>query len=441
MDRDEPLDQGVDATPQDDADEGGLLRLGLIAVIAGVVVGVIGSAFRIVLAAANLVRGDLLDWTREAPALRWLVPVLLAAVAAGLARLVVRWVPTAAGSGIQRVEAAVRQETPDTPWQVLPAKFVGGVLALGAGLALGREGPSVQMGAAVGSQAGRLGKVDGHDRRVLEAALSGAGLGVAFSAPLGGAMFVFEEVSRAIRTRLVIATLAGTAAAIAVTHAMIGSQPVFVLPDVESGSWWLLVAYAVLGLVLGLLGPLYSRLTLWCLDLFERMTAVPPELMAAAVGALVGVLGVIDPTLVGSGEALNEAVLLGRYAAGAVAVMLVVRWFLGPVSYAPGTPGGLFAPLLLVGALAGTLLAEAANAVIPALDLPVTAMAIVGMSTFFAAVVRAPITGIILVIEMTATASLVGPMVVAAAVAVLIPTMLHSAPVYEALRLRLLERP
>ena len=118
---------------------------------------------------------------------------------------------------------------------------------------------------------------------------------------------------------------------------------------------------------------------------------------------------------------------------------LIVRWFLGPVSYSIGAPGGLFAPLLVVGALAGTLLAEAANTAVPSLALPTVAFGIVGMSTFFAATVRAPITGIILIVEMTATTSLIVPMLVAAGAAVLVASALRGRPVYDVLRERLPE--
>ena len=427
----------IDAPPPDDATRGGLGRLVALALVGGALAGLVGGLFRRSLAWADVARTTLLDWTREEPALRWAVPVLCAAAAVALARLVVRWVPDAGGSGVQRVEANMRSEIGFAPWQVVPAKFIGGFLAIGAGLALGREGPSVQMGAAIGSEAGRIGGVPEHDRRTLSAALAGAGLGVAFSAPLGGAVFVFEEVSRAVRTRLVVTTLAGSAAAVAVAHQIVTDGPILPVPDVASGPMWTLALFAALGVLLGGMGVAYNRVVILFLDWSDRLPSIPPEAKAAVIGALVGLLGILSPAIVGGGEELNEAILLGRYSLGGLLLVLVVRWVLGPLSYAAGAPGGLFAPLLVVGAAAGAVLAEGLNLIAPGLDLSPIAFAIVGMSTFFSAVVRAPLTGVILIVEMTATTSLLVPMLLAAATAVVTATLLRGPPVYDSLRERL----
>lgn len=428
----------VDTPPPDDADQVGLVRITLLALVGGVIAGVIGGLFRVALASADLLRREVLDWTREAPAVRWLVPFLLAAAAVALARLLVRWVPEASGSGVQRVEASIRDEVPLLArLRIIPVKFVGGVLAIGSGLALGREGPTVQMSAVVGDRVARAPRLSPHDTRTLSVSLAGAGLGVAFSAPLGGALFVFEEVARAFRTRLVLATFAGTAAAVAVSMLIVGRHPVFPIGRVDAGPVWMLVPYAALGLLLGAMGVAYNRLVIALLDAFAAVHRLPAEVKAGAIGALVGLLGVVAPSLVGGGEALNEEILIGALPIGTLVVIVVVRWFLGPLSYSAGTPGGLFAPLLVVGAAAGALLAELVNAVVPAAGLAPVAFAVVGMSTFFAAVVRAPFTGVVLIVEMTATTSLVVPMLIAAAAAMLAATLLKGPPIYETLRLRM----
>jgi CIC family chloride channel protein len=427
--------------PEDDARLPGLAKLALLAIAAGLLAGLIGGTFRWLLAGAEGFRTDLLDWTREAPASRWLIPIVLAAVAVGIARLIVRFVPESSGSGIQRVEADARQEISGARLRIVPAKFVSGLLAIGAGLALGREGPTVQMGAVIGARVGRLAKVPDHDERTLAAALAGAGLAVAFSAPVGGAFFTFEEVARAFRTRLVIATLAASAAAMSVARLIVGSAPVFDVPDIAFPHTWKMLLFAVLGVVIGVLGVLYNRLVMWLLDVFDRIPVLPPEIKAGIVGALVGVIGILDPSLVGGGDELNQAILVGQYSMGALVIILVVRWFLGPISYSLGTAGGLFAPLLVVGASVGALSAQALNVLFPAWELSPLSWAIVGMSTFFAAVVRAPVTGVVLVAEMTATTSLLIPMTLAAAIAVVTTTLMRAQPVYDSLRERLFRRP
>lgn len=423
--------------PEDDAHLGSIFTLALIAIVAGVITGIVGGLFRLTLVGADSVRTSLIDWAREAPEIRWIVPMVLAGVAVFIARLITRWVPEAAGSGVQRVEANMRDEIGFARLRVLPAKFVSGVLAIGSGLALGREGPTVQMGAIIGAKAGKVMKVSDHDRRTLSAALAGAGLGVAFSAPLGGAIFVFEEVARAVRTRLVLTTLIGSAVAVGVAQLILGREPVFDVPPLGLEAWWMLLPYGVLGLALGALGVYYNRLVIAMMDWMQGIPRLSPELKAGIVGALVGLLGVAWPSIVGGGDALNEEILMGTLALGPLALMLVVRVFLGPLSYSLGTAGGLFAPLLVVGAAMGALVATAYNQVTPVDKVSVVAFAIVGMSTFFAAVVRAPITGVVLIMEMTATTSLAIPMILAAATAVLMATAMKGAPIYDTLRARL----
>ncbi|WP_433087225.1 ClC family H(+)/Cl(-) exchange transporter [Dactylosporangium sp. CA-052675] len=414
-----------------------LAYLAVLAVLGGVLTGLVAGLFRLSLSLANGYRGGLLGWARLGPSWRWAIPVLTAAVAVMLARLVVRWVPEASGSGVQRVEAALRTEVEPVRIALLPAKFVGGFLSLGAGMLLGREGPTVQMGASLGAEIGRRGRLSPPELRMLTAATAGAGLAVAFSAPLGGALFVFEEVAHAFRTRLVLATLTAVATAVAVSGLILGDQPVFAVGRMPAEPVRALPAYAALGLLLGVAGVAYNRLVIFLLNAVEGMRRLPPEVKAAVIGGAVGAIGVGAPELIGGGESLNQAILSGRDGLGYLGLVLLIRWFLGPLCYSAGTPGGLFAPLLLVGAAAGGLFAGSLHAVLPALDISPTAGAIVGMSTFFAAVVRAPFTGVVLVVEMTAQTALVVPMLLAAAAALLSATLLHGPPVYDTLRERM----
>lgn len=426
-----------DVPPPDDSEHTGLVRLVVLAIIGGALTGLIGGAFRLVLVESLKAWESFLEWARDLGGVRLLLPVLGAAIAVALARLIVRWVPEAAGSGVQRVEAMMRHENEPAPLRVVPAKFVGGALALGVGMALGREGPSVQMGASIGGAVAERGKLDDHDTRTLSASLAGAGLGVAFSAPLGGAMFVIEELARAVRTRLVVATLVSAGVALAVALPIVGSRPVFPVPAIEDTRLWHLGLYAPLGLLVGLMGIYYNRLVIWNLRLMDRLSRVPAEMRAAVIGGLVGLLGVIAPWLIGGGELLADRVLAVGLPLSTLIVILVVRWFLGPLSYAAGTPGGLFAPLLVVGASIGAIFAVSLNAVVPTWDLSPEAFAIVGMSAFFAAVVRAPITGVILCVEMTATTTVLVPMILASALAVVVCTLRKAPPIYETLRLRM----
>ena len=416
----------LDTPPPDDPQLSGLVLLAVVAALGGAVTGLVGGTFRWLLTELTIRRDELLMWATGSTPLRWIVPLALGALAAALARALVRWSPESAGSGVQRLEAHIRGQVPPASPRVLPAKFVGGLLSMGvAGLVLGREGPTVQMGASIGAFFARRFRMSVHDVRTVTCSLGGAGLGVAFSAPLGGAMFVFEEVAHAFRTRLVDATLIGTTCALGVARLIVGGQAVLPVGEVRPGPTWLLLAYALVGGALGALAVAYNRLILWFLTAFSSVgPKLAPEVKAAIIGVVVMAIGLAAPWLIGSGDVLNEDMLIGTVSLGTILIAVLVRWFLGPLSYSTGAPGGLFAPLLVLGAGCGALVGHLVGALDPSIVNPVAAFAVVGMSAFFTGVVRAPITGVVLIMEMTAQTTLVVPMVVAAAMAVIVATLL-----------------
>jgi CIC family chloride channel protein len=318
---------------------------------------------------------------------------------------------------------------------VLPVKFIGGTLALGSGLALGREGPTVQMGATLGHLFARRFGLSAADGRALLAAGAGAGLAAAFNAPLAGAIFVFEELVRRFELRVAVATLTACSAALAVMRALIGNRLEFSLPAFEVELFPGYLLFLVFGGLIGLLGVAYNWLVVAGLDVAERMQRITPEWRAAVVGGIFGLIGCFVPALVGGGESLIQGVLDGGQSVAILALILAARLVLGPLAYAPGLPGGLFAPLLVVGAAAGALFGHATEAVLP-LTTPTAAFATVGMGALFVGVVRAPVTGIALIVEMTGATALFIPLLTACAAAVAVPTALGDPPIYDALRLR-----
>jgi CIC family chloride channel protein len=423
-------------TPNDETR--GLLRLGAAAVLAGAATGLLGAVFRMALDSGQSLRDALVSWAHGWPRWGWIFPVAASGAAVALARFLVRFAPLASGSGVQHVEAVARGEAEPAGLRTLPVKFAGGVLAIGAGMVLGREGPTVQMGGVVGEETGRGLGLSRRDRVDLLVASAGSGLAVAFNAPVGGALFVIEEVTKTVRLRLTLMTLLACGVAVAVSRAVLGDQPVFQVPALPDAPLASLVPVLVLGLVAGALGTAYNRSVVAGLDLFAWSRRVPLELRAGIAGGLVGLLAWWSPAIVGGGDLLNQRLLEGAAPLGTLTALLVLRWFLGATSYAVGTPGGLFAPLLLLGATTGSLfhglLSGATSLPLPAAP----AFAAVGMASFFAGVVRAPLTGLVLVVEMTASTTLIVPMLVACFGAVAAATALRNPPVYDTLRLRML---
>jgi CIC family chloride channel protein len=409
------------------------------ATVAGVVIGFVGGAFRWCLETADRLRIDVAEWAHRSPGPGWLVLVAAAAAGATMAALIVRWIPLAAGSGIQHVEAVHRGEAAPPLLPLLPAKFVGGVLAIGSGMVLGREGPTVHMGAAVGAEAARRARLRDADVRMLQAALGGAGLAVTFNAPIGGMLFTLEEVTKSFRLRTVLATIFATATAVGCARLITGDHPDFHLGALSSPALYYLPLFVVFGLLTGLLGIAYNRLVLGLLDGVKRIPRVPTVGKAAAIGAVIGLVTFLDPLATGGGDTLNQLLLGGdRIALSAVAGFLALRFFAGPLSYSAAVPGGLFAPLLAIGTLWGVLFTGLFDAVWPgdqsALAIP---MAIVGMAAFFGATVRAPVTAMALVIEMTGTTAVTVPMLGATAAAVLVAELLRAPPIYDSLRERM----
>jgi chloride channel protein, CIC family len=197
----------------------------------------------------------------------------------------------------------------------------------------------------------------------------------------------------------------------------------------------------VLGVVAGLVAMLYNGTLLGAKRLAERLDRWwRVELQAAAIGAAVGLVAWLVPELVGGGDQITQGVLAGGAAVTTILLAFLLRFVLGAVSYAAATPGGLFAPMLVLGAQLGVLFGVLCQTALPDAEVDVTAFTVVGMAAFFTGVVQAPVTGIVLVIEMTAGFTMLLPMLGACFAAMLIPSLLHSAPIYESLRERLVHR-
>jgi CIC family chloride channel protein len=422
-----------------DEEQHGLLTLALLSLLVGAIAGLVAALFRLSLSYADRLREVLIVWGRDAEFTGSLVVITLCGVATAVAAwLVHRYAPHASGSGIPHVEAVLNGAIPQAPYRLIPVKFFGGLLAIGSGLALGREGPSVQMGASLAHLLGKIFHRNEEDCKVLLAAGAGAGLATAFNAPIAGAAFVLEELVRRFDTRMTIATLGASAGAIAIARILLGDTPDFHVESLSYPGFGTVPIYLVLGVIAGLVGVAYNRAILSTLAVAEQLHRCPVELRAALVGAAVGLLAWFAPDLVGGGDAITQRALAGTEAVGLLAGVFLLRFGLGAVSYAAGTPGGLFAPMLVLGAQIGLLFGIFYHQWFPDLAVNPTALSVVGMAAFFTAVVRAPLTGIILVTEMTASFTLLLPMLAACFTALLVPTLLGNPPIYDSLRERTL---
>ena len=275
--------------------------------------------------------------------------------------LVHRFSPEASGSGIPNVEAVLNQERPEAPFRLIPVKFFGGLLAIGSGLAMGREGPSVQMGGSLAGLIGTLCRRNWPDCRVLFAA---------------GAGRPGHRLQRAERWRDLRAGRTGPAssrpgsrwrrigastAAISVARLFLGSAPDFQVEPLDYGSALTVPLYVLLGAVSGLAAVAYNRTLLGAIAAANRFGRWPVELRAGMLGAAIGVLAWFVPEWVGGGDPITPHALAGAVPLALVPFAFFLRFGLGAVSYAAKTPGGLFAPILVLGAQLGLLFGTAAG--------------------------------------------------------------------------------
>lgn len=426
---------------EDDSTRGAVL-ICVTATLAGVVIGFVGGAFRWLLEACDQLRFDLVAWIHHLPGPGWLIPVAITALGATVGALVVQWEPIAQGSGIQHVEAVYRGELPPPQIRLLPAKFVGGLFAIGSGLVLGREGPTVHMGAAIGAEAARRARLPDVEVRMMQTALGGAGLAVAFNAPIGGTLFTLEEVTKTFRTKTVLATLFAGSAAVGCSRLVLGDRREFRWELVtQPGLAWLPL-FVAFGLLTGVIGATYNLLILWFLERVTSLHHLPTVAKATMIGAVIGAVMAIQPKAVGGGDNLTQTLLDGtHFSLFALTALLLARLVAGPLSYSAPVVGGLFAPMIAIGALWGVLFARLADSVLPwDMSQLVVPFAIVGMACLFTASVRAPVTGMVLVIEMTATTAVIVPMLAATAAAVLAAHLVGSPPIYDSLRERSLSK-
>src|SRR6202453_693415 len=379
---------------------GSLALLTVLALVVGAISGAGVACFMLLLQRADQWRDALLVFAHARGSEGvWLLVGACAAAAGIAASLVGRISPDAVGSGIPHVEAVLNEQLQQAPFRIIPVKFVGGVLAIGAGLALGREGPSVHMAATLGHLVGKIFRRNWPDCRVLLAAGAGAGLATAFNAPIAGAIFVLEELVRRFELRIAIAALSASASAISVSRAILGDAPDFHVGALVMPTLAIRPLFFVLGSLAGVIAVITNRVLLQTMATLDRW---PVEVRAALIGAGVGALAWVLPDLVGGGDAITQRTLLGAGTLGLLPLVFLLRLALGSLSYSAGTPGGLFAPLLVLGAQFGLFFGLACQLAFPDLHVQPEGFAVVGMAALFTGIVRAPLTGIVLATEMTA---------------------------------------
>ena len=420
-----------------------IFRILLVATFAGVLVGIVGGAFRTSLNFIAIQFHTFITYLHTVDG-GWLIPgflvtALITSICVGISRMMVKLEPTTIGSGIQHVEAVMHGDAKPSRLIALPIKFFGGLLSIGSGMALGREGPTVQMAAVIGSQCGKLFRLKTVEQSLLYTAVAGAGLSIAFNAPLSGIAFSFEEISKKITIKRLVVSFAAVTSGMLVFRSYFGNSIEFVVGDLLPDSAVTLCFYIIFSVVLSFIAGLYGKTIIGALNTADSFNNVSPVIKASIIGFGVGSLAYFYPNLVGGGDPQVQSLLSGDYFLFPLILIMLLRFFLGPICYSSGVPGGIFSPILLMGSGMGVIFVLLLNPVLGNIgigQLDPIAFALVGMAAFFTVVVRAPLTGILLVTEMSGKVSLMIPLLIASVICTLIPALLKQEPIYDALRHR-----
>lgn len=348
--------------------------------------------------------------------------------------------PLISGSGIPQVEGEVVGKLQQNWWRVLSAKFAGGFLCMLGGLALGREGPSIQLGAMAGKGVSRKldrGKTEEH---FLITCGASAGLAAAFHAPLAGVMFSLEEIHKNFSVSVLTSVMTASLTADILSTLVLGTDSVFRFEIVDSipiRYYWMIV---LLGIILGVLGAFYNWFTLKAQALYGKIKTEGHTVKIMIPFLCAGALGFTAPELLGSGHDLIEQLTNTDMVLGTIVFILVGRFLFSALSFGSGAPGGIFFPLLVIGGFIGGAFAKTGVEFFGLDPIYVNNFVLISMAGYFSAIVRAPLTGIILIFEMTGNMSHMLSLSTISVVAYIVATLLGSRPIYESLLERLIEK-
>ena len=418
-------------------------RFQIILIGEGILVGGIGGLvvllYRMCLEYAGKWLNMILEYARQSP-IRIAAWFLVLIAMAWLVGKLMNYEPMISGSGIPQLEGEMVGKLEQKWWKVLPAKFVGGFLCLLGGLALGREGPSIQLGAMVGKGISRGMDRGKTEERFLLTCGASAGLSAAFHAPLAGVMFSLEEVHKNFSVSVLLSVMTASLTADFLSSTVLGVDSVFqfdIIKALPQEYYWMIVA---LGIVLGATGAFYNWFTLKVQSLYNNAKFLNTSTKLIIPFVCAGILGFTAPELLGSGHALIEYLTNTDVMLGTVLFILIGRFIFSAVSFGSGAPGGIFFPLLVLGGFIGGTFATVGVQFFGLDAMYINNFVLLAMAGYFAAIVRAPLTGIILIFEMTGSLSQMLSLSIVSIVAYIVATLLKSKPIYESLLERLLER-
>jgi CIC family chloride channel protein len=361
--------------------------------------------------------------------------VLIVPTAGGLivALLVIYVFPGARGSGVNQTKAAVYISNGYIPFNTVVGKFVACALAIGTGQSLGPEDPSLQIGAGIASLLGRRLSLSQEKVRLIAPVGAAAGLAAAFNAPISSVIFVIEEVIGTWSAGVLGAIVLAAVSSVVTMRSFMGSESLFRVPPFRVASAGELLAYVVLGIIGGGASLLFLKWLAYARPRIQQWPNWTRYFQPAAAGLVIGFIGIRLPQVMGAGYSAIDQALHGQFSWKLLLVLAALKIFATGLSFLSGTPGGMFAPTLFIGAMLGGAVGSIEHHFFPILTGTVGTYALVGMGVFFAGFLRTPITSVFMVIEVSGTYTAILPIMIANLVAYLISRTYQKVPLFDLL--------
>jgi chloride channel protein, CIC family len=347
--------------------------------------------------------------------------------------LLFKYFPDARGSGVPQTKAALYARGGRITLGTVFGKFFCTCVTLASGIPLGREGPSVQVGAGLASVLGRALGLSPEKVKALVPVGAAAAVAAAFNTPLAAVLFALEEVVGDLQAPVLGSVVLASATSWAMLRLLLGNDPLFKVPQYQLVSPWEFGVYAVLGVLGGLVSVAFTKLLVGMRERFLRLPRKTIWFQPLAGGLLVGVMGWFVPQILGVGYTYVGAALNGGMAVKLMVLLLVLKFFAVTTSYASGNAGGIFGPALFLGAMLGGIVGTAAHHLAPAHVAAPGVYALVGMGTAFAGIVRAPMTSVVMIFETTRDYAIIVPLMISNLVSLFISSRLQREPIYEVL--------
>ena len=410
-----------------------LLVMAVLAALVGALIGSVGAWFHM---AIDYIIHSKAHWIAKwwlFPDYTWVPYMASSTIMVYFAIFIVRkFAPEAGGSGVQEIEGILEDKREMHSLRVLVIKFFGGISGLGGGMVMGREGPTIQMGGALGNLVATIISLNKEDAKILIAAGAGAGLAVAFNAPVAGMLFVFEEMRRQFKYSYISvpSVIIASLASVFVMYLFMGDRHFIVVEMLAAPAMHQLWIFIIFGALFGFLGWLFNSMIIKFADEFATYNGMTFHGASLATGALIGFLLYKWPDTVGDGFGVIHTILHSHFSLEIIAALFVARFFMTLSSYGTSAPGGIFAPMLALGTIFGVGFGIVVNYLLPWYDINPYVFALVGMSSLFAATVGAPFTGIMLILEMTGRYNLASAVLIGSLVAFGASKMLGVTPIY-----------